>query len=176
MAQLIALFEHGKTFGSLIRVPENMAEKLLAIAERVQDVLAYGGMFEQAAARSVEPIIEQAHHLAQKYDCVVANPPYMGNKGLNSFLRDFARTHYPNSKSDLYAVFMERLLSLIAPHCYLGLMTPFTWFFIKCYGTPWNRNSSFKKCPDIPNWKHLNTALLTMNSVCPHLLCNQPIR
>jgi hypothetical protein len=46
VAQLITLFEHGKTFGSLIRVPANLAEKLPVIAERVQEVLANGGMLE----------------------------------------------------------------------------------------------------------------------------------
>src|SRR5690606_39023875 len=46
IAHLIDLFEHGKTFGSLIQVPEKLAEKLPAIAQRVEDVLAHGGMFE----------------------------------------------------------------------------------------------------------------------------------
>ena len=68
VAQLIALFEHGKTFGSLIRVPENLAEKLPAIAERVEDVLAYGDMLEQAAARSLGPLIEQSQFLVDRYD------------------------------------------------------------------------------------------------------------
>jgi hypothetical protein len=68
VAQLIALFEHGKTFGSLIRVPEELAEQLPAIAERVQDVSAYGGMLEQAAARSLRPLIEQIRILADRYE------------------------------------------------------------------------------------------------------------
>jgi hypothetical protein len=56
VAQLIALFEHGKTFGSLVRVSEELTEKLPAIAERVQDVLAYGGMLEQVVAKSLRSI------------------------------------------------------------------------------------------------------------------------
>ena len=51
MAHLIELFEHGKTFGSLIRVPEALAEKLPAIAQRVEDVIAHGGMLEKPAAK-----------------------------------------------------------------------------------------------------------------------------
>ena len=54
------LFEHGKTFGSLIRVSENLAEKLPGIAERVQEVLTYGDMLEQPAARSFKLVVEQA--------------------------------------------------------------------------------------------------------------------
>src|SRR5262249_33966401 len=94
VAQLIALFEHGKTFGSLIRVPEVLAEKLSAIAERAQDVLAYGGMLEQAAVRSIKPLIEQARILADRYDAVVTNPPYMGGKYFNGHLKEFIAEEY----------------------------------------------------------------------------------
>src|SRR5712691_7340098 len=66
VAQLIILFENGKTFGSLTRVPEELAEKLPAIAERVQDVLTYGSMLEQAAARSLRPLIEQVRILEDR--------------------------------------------------------------------------------------------------------------
>jgi hypothetical protein len=130
VAQLIALFEHGKTFGSLIRIPENLAEKFPAIAERVQDVLVNGGMLEQAAARSVEPLIEQSHHLAQKYDCVVANPPYMGSKGMNGQIKAFVREEFPLGKIDLFASFVERLLEMVKSNGFIGIMTPFTWMFL----------------------------------------------
>ena len=72
-------------------MPEELAEKLPAIAERVQDVLAYGGMLEQVAAKSLRPLIAQSQNLAQKFDCVVANPPYMGSKGMNTELKEYAR-------------------------------------------------------------------------------------
>jgi type II restriction/modification system DNA methylase subunit YeeA len=133
VAQLIALFEHGKTFGSLIRVPEELAEKLPAIAERVQDVLAYSGMLEQAAARSFKPLIEQSQILEGKYDAVVANPPYMGNKFMNASLKAFGKSSYPEANRDLFAIFTQRLSQLVLPSCHIGLMTPFTWMFISSF-------------------------------------------
>jgi hypothetical protein len=133
VAQLLALFEYGKTFGSLIRVPEHVAEKLPAMAERVQEVLAYGGMLEQPAARSLEPLIAQSHRLAQQYDCVVANPPYMGGRYMNALLRAFGKSSYPGAHRDLFAIFAKRLSELTLPSCYLGLMTPFTWMFISSF-------------------------------------------
>lgn len=133
VAQLIALFEHGKTFGSLIRVPENVAEKLPAIAERVQDVLAYGGMLEQAAARSFLPIVEQALMLAYRCDFVIMNPPYLNSKGMSLLLKDFANDGFPRSKTDTFAMFLERSFSLCKHDGQIGLMSPFVWMFLSKY-------------------------------------------
>jgi len=133
VAQLIELFEHGKTFGSLIRVTENLAEKLPAIAETVKDVLAYSEMFGQAAARALRSLVEQAMILAGTYDAVVTNPPYLGNKGMNATLKSFARKQYPRFKADTFAMFIDRAFDLAIAHGRIGLMTPFVWMFIRTY-------------------------------------------
>jgi hypothetical protein len=133
VTQLITLFEHGKTFGSLIRVPENLAEKLPAIAERMQEVLAYGGMLEQVAARSVEPLIEQSHHLAQKYNCVVANPPYMGGKYFAAKLKDFTAKQYKDGKADLYACFLNGNPHFARENGFVGMITIPNWMFLSSF-------------------------------------------
>jgi type II restriction/modification system DNA methylase subunit YeeA len=133
VSHLIELFEHGKTFGSLIRVPKELAEKLPAIAERVQDVLHHGEMLEQPKARIMEPLVKQVQILAAKYDAIVANPPYMGGRYMNSALKTLARTEYPNSKSDLFAVSTERMLRFVKSQGHMGLMTPFVWMFLSSY-------------------------------------------
>ena len=78
IAELVELFRHGKTFGSLITVPEGLAEKLPALSDIVNAKLRSGDMFARQAAEAILPFVEQAKILAGKYDCVVANPPYMG--------------------------------------------------------------------------------------------------
>lgn len=133
VAQLIELFEHGKTFGSLIQVPEKLAEKLPAIARRVEDVIAHGGMFEQVTARTLKPIVEQGTVLSRLFDTVGTNPPYMGSKGMNSVLKAFTVQQHPGSSSDLFSAFTERVISFVKHGGTLGLMTPFTWMFIKSY-------------------------------------------
>ena len=55
-------------------------------------------------------VFEQAEYLQQRYQVVVANPPYMGGKGMNGRLGAWAKDNYPYSKSDLFAMFMERNL------------------------------------------------------------------
>ena len=127
VVQLIELFEHGKTFGSLIRVPEELVEKLSAIAKRVQDVLAYGGMLEQAVARSLGPLIEQGRILADIYDTVVTNPPYMGGKYFNGRLKEFIAEEYKEGKADLYACFILRDLKFTKSNSFVGMITIPNW-------------------------------------------------
>ncbi len=133
VAQLTALFEHGKTFGSLIRVSEELAEKLPAIAERVQDVLTYGGMLEQGAARSLRPLIDQGRMLASEYDAVVTNPPYMGGKYLIAQLKQFVAKNFPDAKTDLYACFVQRNTDFTRPTGIIGMITIPNWMFLSSF-------------------------------------------
>lgn len=133
IAHLIDLFEHGKTFGSLIQVPESLAEKLPAIAQRVEDVLAHGGMFEEAAARRLKPLVEQARILAGQYDAVVTNPPYMGSKFYSSTLKTFVNTEYNEAKADLYSCFMQRNSAAARPNAFIGMITIPNWMFLSSF-------------------------------------------
>jgi hypothetical protein len=71
--------------------------------------------------------------LAGTYDCVVANPPYMGTKGMNPQLKEFLRINFPDVKSDLFAAFIVRNCAFTEAEGYLGFMTPFVWMFISSY-------------------------------------------
>lgn len=133
IADLINLFEHGKTFGSLIQVPPTLAEKLAAIGRRVRDVLARGDLMTQPAAKVLLPLVEQAWMLSRQYDAVVANPPYMGGNAMNSQLKAFASARFHNAKFDLFAMFIERNCQLAKLTGILGLMTPFVWMFLSSY-------------------------------------------
>lgn len=134
IAHLIDLFEHGKTFGSLIRVPEKLAEKLPAIAQRVEDVLAHGGMFEAAAARAIRGIVEQCRLLAMSYDAVTENPPYMGGRSsMNAALKTFAATQYPQSKYDLFSMFIERSCDFCKRSGHFALVTMHAWMFLSSF-------------------------------------------
>ena len=133
IATLVALFEEAKTFGSLITVPEELADKLPVISQRVEDVLEHGDLEGQAAARGLKPLVVQASLLAGWYDVVVTNPPYMGSKYQTPILKEFAKDHFPRSKADLFAVSTERFLELAKPTGFAGLMTSFTWMFLKSY-------------------------------------------
>ena len=63
---------------------------------------------ENSALNTIFPLIRVAQVLAQQYDVVVTNPPYMGSSNMDVRLSEFVKKHYPDSKSDLFAVFIER--------------------------------------------------------------------
>ncbi len=134
IADLVSLFANAKTFGSLIQVPMTLSMQLPKLEKRLHDVLNYGDL-THGPARVLSPLLQQARLLNSSYDALVANPPYMGNNGMNPLLKSFAKKAFNGSKSDLFAVFSERILSFIRKDSFVGLMTPFTWMFIKSYET-----------------------------------------
>ena len=98
---LVDLFEHAKTFGSLIQVPPALAARLPQIEQRCREVAGQTSEIASRTAAKFLPVIEQARMLAARYDCVVANPPYMGSKYYNAPLKAFVNKHYKDAKADL---------------------------------------------------------------------------
>ncbi|WP_164102236.1 BREX-1 system adenine-specific DNA-methyltransferase PglX [Candidatus Laterigemmans baculatus] len=134
VVHLIELFEHGKTLGSLIQVPEKLAEKLPAIAQRVEDVIAHGGMLEQPSARSLKPLVEQVRLLVLRYNAVVMNPPYMGGRsGMNSILKDYVENTFPLGKADLFGAFIERGSWFTGTTGTLAMITMESWMFLPSF-------------------------------------------
>jgi hypothetical protein len=131
--ELLELFYHGKTFGSLITIPEELVEKMPLFTRLIEDKLQHGDMFERTAASKFKPVVEMAMILARKYDCVVTNPPYMGGKGMNSTLKNNAKIQYPDSKSDIFAMFAEKIISMTAKSGFVGLVMPYVWMFLSSY-------------------------------------------
>jgi type II restriction/modification system DNA methylase subunit YeeA len=131
--QLIELFKHAKTFGSLIQIPANLAAQLPAMEAHLRETSQQGDLLSQLDAMNLLPLVEQAHILAMKFDAVIANPPYMGGKGMNPALKEFAKKHFPDSKSDMFSMFMERCQDFGNDAASLSFVTPYVWMFISSY-------------------------------------------
>lgn len=126
-------FKQAKTFGSLIDVPHDDYEALKALFITLCGLERDGDSMQKAAASQLLPHVNQAVLLAQKYDAVVANPPYMGSKGMNADLKAFAKKEYPNSKSDLFAIFMERAFKLLTERGFNAQVNMQSWMFLSSY-------------------------------------------
>ncbi|WP_339119077.1 BREX-1 system adenine-specific DNA-methyltransferase PglX [Halomonas sp. BMC6] len=133
IADLIARFQDAKTFGSLIEVPNEWEAPLKALLEELSELTNSGDMMQKAVAQRLVPMVQQAWVLAQRYNAVVANPPYMGSKGMNKALKDYAKNAYPNSKSDLFAIFMEHGFSLLNENAFNAMVTMQSWMFLSSY-------------------------------------------
>jgi type II restriction/modification system DNA methylase subunit YeeA len=130
---LISTFTHAKTFGSLIQIPQSINAHLDSIAELLQSGLQSSDLYAKAAVQDLLPLVAQAKLLGMQYDAVVANPPYIGGKGMTQQVKDYATANFPDSKSDVFAMFIERCHALGKPTAELGFVTPYVWMFISSY-------------------------------------------
>ena len=133
IVDLIERFQDAKTFGSLIEVPNSFEGPLKSLLEVLTELTDSGDTMQKTAARQLMPIVQQAWVLAQRCDAVIANPPYMGGKGMNAQLKGFAKKAYPNSKSDLFAIFIERNLDLVVEGGAVGMITMQSWMFLSSF-------------------------------------------
>ena len=131
LTELKRLFEHATTFGSLIQVPEGLAEKLPAL-KRLSEVNSQD-LFVSNVLRRLVPLVRQTELLAGRFDAVVANPPYMGSKFHVPVLKKFLKDHYKGYEKDVFSAFMDRGLVFSKPHGRLGFMSPFVWMFISSH-------------------------------------------
>ena len=130
LRETLTQFEQAKNFGSLI-VPKlkDPAETLRLI--ETKDLA--GDMWLTEVHERLVKVLHMAEYLSPKYHVVVANPPYMGGKGMNGHLSVFAKEIYPDSKSDLFAMFIERGLRLIPKLGYSAMVTMQSWIFLSSY-------------------------------------------
>ena len=133
LKELLDLFEHASTFGSLIQIPAAFAKKLPDLEEKLNIALESGDIFAQQSAQEILPLVQQAKLLAKQYDAVIANPPYMGGKGMNTALKDFAKKKFPDSKSDLFAMFIERGFEWCKDSGFNSMVTMQSWMFLSSY-------------------------------------------
>jgi type II restriction/modification system DNA methylase subunit YeeA len=131
LSELKQLFEHSTTFGSLIQVPEGLAEKLPAL-KQVSEATSRD-MIVSEALKCLGPLVRQAEILGAQYDAVVANPPYMGSKGMNALVKKFAKDHFPHAQKDLFACFIERGFMLATAHGHNAMVTMESWMFLANY-------------------------------------------
>ena len=111
-------FENVDTIGSLLQIE----------VEEYDRIKVAGGLF----GANLDLLKKQAEFLSRKYHCVVTNPPYLG-KGFCDVLKNYVTTVYPNSKSDLYAAFIECLSNKAVEKGYCGLVTMESWMFLSSY-------------------------------------------
>ena len=130
--ELVEKFKEATTFGSLISM-DSSEQDFADLQNTIENLVADGDTLQKAAAKKLLPLVIQAKILAKKYDAVIANPPYMGGKGMNTALKDFAKKKFPDSKSDMFAMFIERCQALSKISGETAFVTPYVWMFISSY-------------------------------------------
>lgn len=145
MDTIISELYDAKEYGSMLTVtPQDWSALYDRFAEITEDI----NMSRDVALAELLPLVQVAEALAQKYEVVVTNPPYMGGSGMSAKLSDFVKKNYPDSKSDLFAVFIEKCGQMAKKNGYQTMITQHAWMFL----------SSFEKL----RTKLLNTDIVNM--------------
>ncbi len=133
LMRTLALFTSAKTLGSLIQVPQEDEAALKAFLDGLYRLAVEGDIQQKEAAAELIPYIQQAWILAQRYDAVVANPPYIGSKFQTPDVKKYLKDNFSGYDKDLFSAFIIRNLELSKNGGQLGFMTPFVWMFISSY-------------------------------------------
>ncbi|MGN5517969.1 BREX-1 system adenine-specific DNA-methyltransferase PglX [Halopseudomonas sp. Lyrl_26] len=130
LRETLQQFSEVDNFGSLI-VPKvaNVADVLTTLESKDMS----SNLFLAETHKKVLSVLRMAEALSPRYAVVVANPPYMGGKGMNPRLGAWLKENYEPVKTDLFSAFVVRNLELSLPKGQLGFMTPFVWMFISSY-------------------------------------------
>ena len=121
-----------KEYGSILSV-ENYNWELLRLFMDSIDDAGQGSLFGFMAYQSkplLDKLINIGEVLSNTYDAVVTNPPYMNSSGMNSLVSKYVKKNYKNSKSDLYAVFIEVCRKMQKKNGFLSMITMQSWMFI----------------------------------------------
>lgn len=154
MQELIATLHDAKEYGSIISVADYDWDLLHQFAAEF-DISGEMNLFDsfgiEATQQRLQELVAVGEVLAQKYEVVVTNPPYRGVADVDVKLADYIKTNYPDSKNDLFAVFMEVCHKMNVKNGYQAMITQHAWMFL----------SSFEKLRtkiqklDIVNMAHL---------------------
>ena len=143
---LFETFADAKEYGSIIQ-PEISLEELNMLENTLDEMAQKADLMDivaQADAMSLletlKPLIRQCKGLVQKYHVVITNPPYMSNGSMSEQLSLFVQRLYPDSRRDLYTVFIEKCASMVMTACaYFAMITQQSWMFINSYENLRNR-------------------------------------
>ena len=142
--KIIEDFEDAKEYGSILKLEtidkETLEKEFNLLKESLdneQGTLIFNedelDINIEEDLELIESLIAQHITLTNKYEAVVTNPPYMGGKGFSPKLKTYVEKNYKDSKSDLFAVFIERCNEFTKKNCYTSMITMQSWMFLSSF-------------------------------------------
>ena len=145
--KIIEDFEDAKEYGSILKlesIDEEILEKEFNILKESfnnneQETLIFNEdeiiIDINEELELIGNLIKQHITLTNQYETVVTNPPYMGGKGFSPKLKTYVEKNYKDSKSDLFAIFIERCNEFTKKDCYTSMITMQSWMFLSSFET-----------------------------------------
>ena len=143
--KIIQEFEDAKEYGSILKL-ESIDKEILerefsllkeSFNNNEQETLIFNEdemiIDINEELELIENLIKQHTIMTDKFDITVTNPPYIGNSRMNGILKEYIDKNYPDVKSDLFAVFIKKVISFNKKNGFISLVSPYVWWFIKSY-------------------------------------------
>ena len=130
MDTIIKELHDAKEYGSILTVT---SQDWSALYDRFAEITEDINMSRETALRELLPLAQVAEALAQKYDTVVTNPPYMADSGMSPHLLNYVKDNFKNYRNDLYSCFMKKTIAMLKANRFTGLMTSYTWMFLTAF-------------------------------------------
>lgn len=130
MHTILTQLYDAKEYGSILTITPQDWDALYA---RFDEVVDESSFHRESIRKKLLPLVRVAQTLAQKYDVVVTNPPYMGASNMNSDLSEYVKKYYSDSKSDLFAVFIEVCSRMAKQNGYQAMITQHAWMFLSSF-------------------------------------------
>ena len=153
MEGLLSTFVDGKEYGSILKVEDydwDLLRRFIA-SDATDGQINFETMGIDKTKEQLEELIDIGEVMAQKYEVVTTNPPYATVSNLSEKLNTFVKKNYPDSKSDLFAVFIERCGQMVVKNGYQAMITQHAWMFLSSYEKLRNKLLN----TDIVNMAHL---------------------
>ena len=128
--QIIIDMNDAKEYGSIINITPVDFSRLYT---RFDEILNDGNMMHIMAIDELLPLVKCVEVLAQKYHVVVTNPPYMTISNAGEKVNNYVKKYYPDSKSDMFAVFIELCKKMVNKNGYQAMITQHSWMFLSSY-------------------------------------------
>ena len=128
--RIVTEMRDAKEYGSILNITPVDFTGLYARFDEIREDI---NMMQMSALDELLPLVKCAELLAQKYDVVVTNPPYMGASGMNARLSQYIKDHFPDTKADLFACFIERGNQMAVKHGFNCMVTMQSWMFLSSF-------------------------------------------
>ena len=130
MESIVKELHDAKEYGSILNITPVDFAALYARVDAITDEMS---VYTKIVLEEVYPLIEVAEAMAQNYNTVITNPPYMSAANMTSKLTNFVRINYPDSKSDLFSVFIQKCKRMTKENYLQAMITQHVWMFIPTF-------------------------------------------
>lgn len=134
IAYLVDTFENGKTIGSLLKVEPIDFDRLDEALDKVSRGTVsnlFNIDFLNSGMKRLRELSDLAKTLSDKYDVMITNPPYISPSTMEGGVKEYASKNYPNSKSDMFAMFMET--GFVKKNGFTAMINMHSWMFLTSF-------------------------------------------